>query len=170
MKARGTNLGALCSLAIFVLVYPPQSSNLLADLQSRFDREPSAVHKAKMIEKLGDAQFEEARRAEKAGDNSTVGLTLEKYRDNVRAALEALKKEHPNAEKQPNGYRQLEIHVRKGIREAAESLLVAPEQFKPPLQLVRLDLLAIDDELLRLLFPLRPLNEKATPPPPEKQP
>jgi len=35
--------------------------------------------------------------------------------------------------------------------------------------LVRLDLLAIDDELLRLLFPQRPLNEKATPPPPEKQ-
>jgi hypothetical protein len=170
MKAHGTNLGALCSLAFFVLGYPHQAGNSLAELQSRFDHEPSAVHKARMIEKLGDAQFEEARRAEKGGDNSTVGLTLEKYRDNVRAALEALKKEHPNAEKQPNGYRQLEIHVRKGIRETAESLLAAPEQFKPPLQLVRLDLIAIDDELLRLLFPQRPLNEKATPAPPEKQP
>lgn len=170
MKSRGTNLGAVCRLAILVLAVSPQSGNSLAELQSRFDHEQSSVHKAKLMEKLGDAQFEEARRAEKAGDNSNVGLTLEKYRDNVRAALEALKKEHPNAEKQPNGYRQLEIHVRKGIREAAESLVAAPEQFKPPLQIVRLDLIAIDDELLRLLFPQRPLNEKTAPLPPEKQP
>jgi hypothetical protein len=111
------------------------------------------------------------RQAEKAGDNSTVGLTLEKYRDNVRAAFDALKKQHPNAEKQPNGYRQLEIHARKGMREIAESLLVAPEPYRPPLEIVRQDLAAIDDELLKLLFPNRPLNKKATnPPPPEKQP
>ena len=32
------------------------------------------------------------------------------------------------------------------------------------------DLLAMDDELLKLLFPLRPLNQKAFPPQPEKQP
>ena len=161
---------ALGSLTILLLGAAPSAISQLAGLQARFDSESNAVHKAKMVEKLGDAQFEEARRAEKAGDNSTVGLTLEKYRDNVRAALDALKKQHPNAEKQPNGYRQLEIHVRKGIRETAESLLVAPEPYKPPLQIVRLDLIAIDDELLRLLFPLRPLNEKPAAPPTEKQP
>jgi len=170
MKARGTTLGALGSLAILLLACPPPAISQLSGLQASFDSEPNAVRKAKMVEKLGDAQFEEARRAEKAGDNITVGLTLEKYRDNVRAALDALKKQHPNAEKQPNGYRQLEIHVRKGIRETAESLLVAPEPLKPPLQIVRLDLIAMDDELLRLLFPLRPLNEKPAAPPTEKQP
>jgi hypothetical protein len=170
MKVRGTSLGALGSLAFFLLVLVPRASGQLADLQVRFDNESNAVHKAKMLEKLGDAQFTEARRAEKDGDNSTVGLTLEKYRDNVRAALGALKKQHPNAEKQPNGYRQLEMHVRKGIREVGESLLVAPEPLKPPLEIVRQDLVAMDDELLKLLFPNRPLNQKATPPPPEKQP
>jgi hypothetical protein len=35
---------------------------------------------------------------------------------------------------------------------------------------VRQDLVAMDDELLKLLFPNRPLNQKATPPPAEKQP
>ena len=143
----------------------------LADLQMRFDREADSVRKAKLIEKLGEAQFEAVRQAEKAGDNSAVGLTLEKYRDNVRAAFDALKKQHPNAEKQPNGYRQLEIQARKGIREIADSLLVAPEPFRPPLEIVREDLAAMDDELLKLLFPNRPLNQKASnPPPPEKQP
>jgi hypothetical protein len=170
MKARGTPLGALGCFAFFLLAWPQQVGSQLADLQSRFDGETNAVRKAKMMEKLGDAQFEEARRAEKSGDNSTVGLTLEKYRDNVRAALAALKKQHPNAEKQPNGYRQLEIHLRRGIREAAESLLVAPEPFKPPLQTVRQELIAMDDELLKLLFPLRPLNDKPAPSPPEKEP
>jgi hypothetical protein len=170
MKAGGMSLGVFCSLALFLLVLVPRATGQLADLQVRFDNEANAVRKAKMLERLGDAQFTEARQAEKDGDNSTVGLTLEKYRDNVRAALGALKKQHPNAEKQPNGYRQLEMHVRKGIREVGESLLVAPEPLKPPLEIVQQDLVAMDDELLKLLFPNRPLNQKATPPPAEKQP
>ena len=170
MKARGTSLVVLGNLVLFLLVWPSRVNGQLGDLQVRFDGEVNAVHKAKMVEKLGDAQFTEARRAEKDGDNSTVGLTMEKYRDNVRIALDALKKQHPNAEKQPNGYRQLEMHLRKGIREVGESLLVAPEPYKPPLEIVRQDLVAMDDELLKLLFPNRPLNQKATPPSPEKQP
>jgi len=171
MRPRGTFQEAVCVLALVFLVWPPRAAGQLADLQMRFDRESNSVQKAKLLEKLGGAQFEAVRQAEKASDNSAAGLTLEKYRDNVRAALESLKKQHPNAEKQPNGYRQLEIQVRKGIREIGESLLVAPEPFKPPLEIVREDLAAMDDELLKLLFPNRPLNQKAkNPPPPEKQP
>jgi len=171
MKAGGTSLGAVFGLALVLFVWPPSAAGQLADLQMHFDRESNAVRKAKLLQKLGEAQFEAVRQAEKAGDNSTVGLTMEKYRDNVRVVLDALKKQHPNSEKQPNGYRQLEIQARKGIREIAESLLVAPEPFKPPLEIVREDLAAMDDELLKLLFPNRPLNKKAAnPPPPEKQP
>jgi hypothetical protein len=49
-------------------------------------------------------------------------------------------------------------------------LLVVPEPYKPPIEIVREDLAAMDDELLKLLFPNRPLNQKAkNPPPPEKQ-
>ena len=171
MKAGATSLGAILGLALVLFLGPPSAAGQLADLQMRFDRESDSVRKTKLLQKLGEAQFEAVRQAEKAGDNSTVGLTLEKYRDNVRAAFDTLKKQHPNAEKQSNGYRQLEIQARKGIREIAESLLVAPEPFKPPLEIVREDLAAMDDELLKLLFPNRPLNKKAAnPPPPEKQP
>jgi len=171
MKARGMSLGAVFGLALVLFVWPPCAAGQLADLQTRFDRESNSVRKAKLLEKLGEAQFESVRQAEKAGDNSSVGLTLEKYRDNVRAAFDALKKQHPNAEKQPNGYRQLEIQARKGMREITESLLVAPEPYRPPLEIVRDDLAAMNDELLKLLFPNRPLNKKAPNPPlPEKQP
>src|SRR2546430_10716045 len=49
--------------------------------------------------------------------------TMEKYRDNVRAALDALKKQHPDAEKHSNGYRQIEMQVKQGIREVEDSML-----------------------------------------------
>ena len=126
MRASGTSRGAVCGLIVILAMLAPVAAQSLADLQGRFDRETSGVQRAKQIGKLGDAQFEEARRAGKAGDYNAVGLTLEKYRDNVRAAIDALKKQHPDAEKQSNGYRQLEIYVRKGIREVDETLLVCP--------------------------------------------
>ena len=124
----------------------------IAELQKRFDRETNPVHRAKLLEKLGDAQFAETRRAFKANDLVTVGIVLEKYRDDAREALEGLKKKHPDAERQPNGYRQLEMHVRRGIREVEEILLRVPEQYQPPLQIVRGDLDRMDREMIGMLF------------------
>jgi hypothetical protein len=170
MKAGGAFLGAVCSLLVFFSMPPAGPAQTLADLQARFDHETNGVHKAKLIQKLGDAQMDEARRAGKAGDFSAMGVTLEKYRDNVRDAVEALKKQHPDAEKQSNGYRQLEMHLRKGIRELDDALLVSPEGYKPPLQIVRQDLVGMDDELLKMLFPRRPLEKREAAPPAEKQP
>src|SRR5712672_161555 len=167
---RAGSRSALFGLSVFLVMLPAGKAQSLADLQVRFDREPSGVQKAKLLGKLGDAQFEEARRAGKAGEYDALGLTLEKYRDNVRSAIEALKKQHPDAEKQSNGYRQLQMHVHKAIREVDDTLIVSPEDYKPPLQLVRQDLVDLDDELLKLLFPRRPLNLLESSPPPEKQP
>lgn len=156
------------ALLIFLAISPAAAQGV-QELQRRFDREANSVSKAKLMEKLGDAQFEVARHAGQQNDNDTVDLTMEKYRDNVRAALEALKKQHPDAEKHSNGYRQLEMQLKLGIREAQDSWLAAPPAYKPPLQIVRQDLLAMDDELIHLLFPHQPADPKhATPP--EKQP
>ncbi len=132
------------------------STPTLNELQDKFDHEEDAVRKAKLLQKLGDAQFDALHAAEKTEDYNTAGLTLEKYRDNVHAALAGLKKVHPDAERQSNGYRQLQMHVNRGIREVEDALRGAPEEFKPPLQLVRMDLTGMNDELLRLLFPRQP--------------
>jgi hypothetical protein len=148
-------LAALCGVA--------GAADKLSELQARFDSETNGVHKAKMLQKLGDAEFEEASRAEKAGDYTTVDLLMEKYRDNVRAASKVLEKENPDGERHPNGYKQLEMHVQKGLRQVDEILLLAPGEYKPPLQLVRSDLLTLDDELLRSLFPRRHENKPAPP-------
>jgi hypothetical protein len=146
------------------------ATDKVSDLQARFDSETSGVHKAKMLQKLGDAEFEEASRAEKSGDYTTVDLIMEKYRDNVRVASQALEKENPDGERHPGGYKQLEMHVQKGLREVDEILLIAPSEYKPPLQLVRKDLLSLDDELLRFLFPRRHESKPPTPADPAAKP
>ncbi len=158
-----------CAAMISLMLFPALAQQSVAELQAKFDRETNSVRKAKLLVKLGDAQFEEARRAGKEGDNNTVGFTMEKYRDNVRAALEDLKKQHADAERHSNGYRQMEMHVKQGIREVEDSMLAAPAPYKPPLQIVRQDLIAMDEEMIRLLFPHRPAD-KLAPPHEEKQP
>jgi hypothetical protein len=168
MTARRTSLTVVNGLLVFLALLPTGAADSLADLQARFDRETNGVQKAKLMTKLGEVQLEETRRDGKAGDYNAVGMTLEKYRDNVRAAVDALKKQHPDAERQSNGYRQLEIHVRKGIREVDETILVSPEAYKPPLQIVRQDLVGMDDELLKMLFPRRPVEKHEAAPPAEK--
>jgi len=131
------------------------AADKLGEMQARFDHENNPVRRAKFLEKLGDAEFDEARRAFKANDLSTVGMVLERYRDNVRVALDGLKKKRTDAQKDSNGYRQLEIHVRRGIREADEIILRVPEEYQPPLQIVRHDLDSMDKELIRMLFHYR---------------
>jgi hypothetical protein len=142
----------------------------LGDLQVRFDKEMHAGAKVKMMDKLTDAQFDVERKAIGANDFSTVGLTLEKYRDNLRACLELLKKQDPDADRHPNGYRQLELQMRRGIREVEDTMQVAPPEVQPPLQIVHKDLLDMDDELIRLLFPRRTTEPQKVPPAPEAKP
>lgn|SRR5690348_5566262 len=166
--ARALSLG----LALLMACLPVRAaviSDTLEDLQRRFDNETDAITKAKMLRKLGDAQFLREREAAKAGDYETVDFIMEKYRDNVRVALEAVKKVHPDGERHPAGYKQLEMHIEGGLREVDDLLSTVPETYRPPLEIVKADLLLLDKETLHLLFPRRP-GEKPIPPKPKDQP
>jgi|SRR5579859_2328102 len=161
-RALGFSLALLFSLSPARTVQPVDT---LEELQRRFDNEPDGVNKAKMLRKLGDAQFLREREAVKAGDYETADFIMEKYRDNVRAALNAVVKAHPDGERHPSGYKQLEMHLEDGLREVDDLLAVVPETFRPPLEIVKTDLLALDKETLVRLFPRRP-SEKPLPPKP----
>ena len=152
--------------AVVAVAIARAATDDVKSLQARFDRETNSVHKAKLLERLGDAQLDETRRASQANDYKTIGLVMEKYRDNARAAVNALKKDHPDAERHTSGFKQLQIHVHKSLREVDEVLVVAPDEYRPPLEIVRRDLANIDDELLELLFPRHPGEKK----PPAKSP
>jgi len=141
------------------------------ELQNHFDHETHAGSKVKALEKLGEAQFIAATKAGQAEDYATVAFTFEKYRDNVRAALDLLNKQEPDADRHSNGYRNLELQVRRGIREVEETLVIVPEEVRPPLRIVEQDLIAIDDLLIAKLFPRRTKDpDKGTPPPADAKP
>jgi hypothetical protein len=163
-------IASAAALACFALA----AADRVSDLQARFDVENNSVRKAKLLQKLGDEQFAETRLASQANDYKTVGLIMEKYRDNARVVIDALKKEHPDAERQMGGYKQLQIHIHRGIRELNELLVLAPLEYRPPLELVHQDLVSMDDDLLLRLFPPRREKKKPVAPspsyPPEKQP
>lgn len=170
MRVRIASVAAgLFLLAMFPGARCSAAEENLTDLQARFDRETGSIQKTKILKRLGEAQFAEARRAGKRNDFQTVGFLMEKYRDNVREALHALKSQRTDAEKHSGGYRQLEIQTRKSLRELEDILLIAPDEYRPPLRIVRKDLEDVDDELLRLLFPRRPGEKPMSQPPPKPE-
>ena len=152
-----------CTVALAV-------ADKLKELQEHFDRNTHAGSKIKDLQKLGAAQFDAATQTGKAGDYNAVGLIFEKYRDNVRQAFELLRKQEPDADRHPGGYRQLELEVRQGIREVEDTLLVASEEVRPPLQIVRKDLIDMDDALIHSLFPRRTKDPVKVPPAAEAKP
>jgi len=156
---------------IFLLVCSSLfAADKVKELQDHFDRDPIAASKIKTLDKLSLAQFESATKAGQAGDYIAVGFILEKYRDNVRTAFELLRKEEPDPDRHGNRYRQLELEVRRGVREVEETLLAVPDPVRPPLQIVRQDLISIDDQLIHLLFPRRTRDPQKVPSPPEAKP
>ena len=147
-----------------------EGADKVKELQDHFDKETHSMAKVKELDSLAEAQFEAATKAGGLGDFVAVGLTFEKYRDNVRDALQLLKKQEPDADRHSSGYRQLELQVRRGIREVEETLMIAPGEMRPPLEIVRKDLLDMDDELIRLLFPRRTKGPEKVPAVPEGKP
>jgi hypothetical protein len=146
----------------------------VTELQQHFDRELHASDKIKTLDRLADAQFEVETRLETTGNFSEAALIFEKYRDNLRVAFELLRKQEPDAEKHSTPYRHLELQTRRGIREVEQTLLIAPLELRPPLEIVRKDIVDMDDELIRLLFPRRTKIPAKPPekdaPPPEAKP
>lgn len=163
----------LCAAACALLLLAATSAegvDKVKQLQQHFDKEPHATSKVKALDKLAEAQFDAARKAIDSGDAVSLALIFEKYRDNVRSTFLLLKKQEPDADRHPGGYRQLELQTRRGIREVADTLVIAPPEMRPPLEIVQKDLLSMDDELIGLLFPRRTKEPKKVPEAPEEKP
>jgi hypothetical protein len=167
---RGSRLVVLAGAALLSCIVALPAPDKLKELQEHFDRDNHAGSKIKDLQKLGAAEFDAATQASKSNDFVAVGLIFEKYRDNVRQTFELLRKQEPDADRHPGGYRQLELEVRQGIREVEDTLLVTPEELRPPLEIVRKDLIDTDDGLIRLLFPRRTKDPVKAPPPVEAKP
>ncbi len=128
----------------------------LTELKNQFNRENEPARKAKALAKLGDAQFDLARRALDSSDFAQALQLLQDYRDAVHTAQTSFKAATSDPERRPGGFKQLQIHVRKSIRALDQIILSLPEDQRTPFDAVRKDLLSREKDLIDLLFPRQP--------------
>ncbi len=145
------------AVAVSSLLFPAaRAQDRIAELQAQFNRETDPVRKAKVLPKLGDARLGQMHREIDVEHYAQAVRILGEYRDEVKTVEAALKATGADAERKPAGFKQLEIHLRKSLRELGETILALPEEQREAFQNVRQELANIEKELIDLLFPRQP--------------
>ena len=96
-------------MAALAVTLPLAAQDRLAENLARYQTETDPVRKAKALAKLGEEQVGEAKKQLKAGDDVASLHTLELYRDEVKASVDALNAMGVNAERRPAGFKELQI-------------------------------------------------------------
>lgn len=128
----------------------------LDESRSRFQRESDPVRKARALPPLGEEELALVRQHTKEANFVEALKVLNEYRDAVQTAFAALKASGINAEKKPSGFKELEIHLRKILRQLGDIITSMPFSEREPFDRVRKQLEATDKHLVDLLFPRQP--------------
>jgi len=143
-------------ISALALCTPLAAQDRLAQDLARYQNEPDPVRKSRALVKLGDEQVDFARRQLKAEDEVASLHTLEQYRDEIKATVEALQGMGVDAERKPAGFKELQISLRETIRKIDELILTLEVDKRPFFREVRNDLFMYQNELIDDLFPRKP--------------
>ena len=146
--------------AMALLVTSSVAQTRLLDLRAQFLREPNPVHRAKLLPKLGRAEFGEIREEIDNGDYAKALALLGDYRDNLRATQKALDATGVDPEKKPAGYKDLQIAVRESLRQLGEILITIPAEWKMGFDDIRRELDDANNRLIVQLFPHQPGHQQ----------
>ena len=114
------------------------------------------VQNAKSVVRQGELQLAQMRREVKAENYDEALRVLTAYRDAMKSAHAALKATGRDAEKKPNGFKNLQIHIRQSLQRLDRTILSVPVDQREPFAAIRKELDAIDRELIDVLFPRQP--------------
>ena len=143
-------------VACLLSAQPAASQQKLEELRANYHAESDPVRRAKALTKLGDEKFAVLRRELAAENYEAAHRLARQYLEAVRSTSDALKASGRNAEKKPDGFKQLQMHVRGSTRRLSEAILSMPSDERAPFAEIRSELEKIDRELLSLLFPRQP--------------
>jgi hypothetical protein len=152
LSMRVARVGAAAALLMFLPI--PQDHN--AQYKAQFDQETDPVRKAKLMDKLGDSQFELIRKDVEAGDFEAGLQTLEMYRDECRSVHQALKAGTADPERKPAGFKQLQISLRQNLNRLNELFAGMTSDQQKPFSPVRRQLEELNGQLMHELFPRQP--------------
>ncbi len=156
---KGKRIALLALLALPWAAWAAGQDRLVT-LREQFQAERDPVHQAKHFSKIGEALLDLMRSEADAGSVTGAQAAFDEYRDDLRRTMAALKAMRRNPEKQPNGFKELQIYLRKALRTIDQIILLVPFDQRAPFEAVRRDVAAIDDELFHLLFPRQPAPGK----------
>jgi len=88
----------------------------LVEQQEKLNRETTPIGKVKALIKISDIHLRSASQSSKKNDLAEADRNLELYKKSVKDALETLKLSRRNAQKNPAGFKEFEISLRKQLR------------------------------------------------------
>lgn len=150
-------------LGIVFLASAGLAQGRLDEYRAKFEREANPARKARALPKFGDALIETASQHLRANEVDAALRTLEEYRAAVVKSHEGLKASGINAEKKPSGFKQLEIHVRRGLSRLEDLIVAVPFERREPFEEIQRQLVQVDRELIEMLFPRRPAKIEPKP-------
>jgi hypothetical protein len=124
-----------------------------AKYEAQYQLEHDPVARAKILAKLGRFEVDQARSDLKADKEEQSLADLERYRDEVESAVQALAATGVNAEQHPSGFKELQISLRETLRHIDDLILQIPLDKRPWFQAVRSDLAKSQNSLIEALFP-----------------
>ncbi len=133
----------------------------LSEYKDKFDKETDPVRKAKDLTNLGEAQVLDFTRRATANDVEGAFLTLTTYRDEVEAAFDGLKATGNDAEKKPNGFKEMQIHLRKTLWQLDRAASLVPPERRTEFHDIHEGLARIHNDLIHMLFPREPGGKKS---------
>lgn len=125
----------------------------LSNLKEKYDGAHDAVHRAKALAQLGEAQVKDAGARMTAHDYAGALTELREYRDEVAATHKDLQALHVNAERKPAGFRELQVSVRENLRRIEDMAFTAPLSQQDALVEIHEQLGEENGRLLTELFP-----------------
>jgi hypothetical protein len=146
----------LASLLIISPAVRAVQQDRLAESKEKYDRESDPVRKAKLLAKLGDLQVTEFVRQANANNEDAAFTVLNGYRAEVRASFDALKATGIDAERKPDGFKELQIHLRKTMWELERAAPLVSGEKRAAFQDIRDELNRIHNDLIHRLFPREP--------------
>jgi hypothetical protein len=140
-------------LAVALLPGWALGQNEVQDFHARFIRDTDSMHRARMMPQLEEAEFQAIAKDTDDGKFPEALALLQEYRDEIETCEKDLDAKHIDAEKHPNGFKQLQFALRASLRHLDALLVSFTEDEKMPFLKLRGDLEQLDRHLIRKLFP-----------------
>lgn len=153
---RGSFLRAVVSPVLVVsLGTLAAPGSLFAQDQDRphANQQNNPVHDAKAFQKLSQDMMTQLGKQASDGDFLAAIQTLTSYRDTAQTTFNGLRTSGVDAERHSDGFRQLQICLRKGIWELERTLPIIPDEHKAIFRSLTDNLVDMQTQLVHLLFP-----------------